>query len=430
MRAVTPNRHAQFFIIFLTILLSTVGFGVCIPVLPLYAERFGASEFVNGLLTGVFSIMVMIAAPLWGRLSDRIGRRPVLIISILGSALGYFVMGWAGSLGWLFVARIIDGASGGNVATAQAYIADITKPEERSKAMGMIGAAFGLGFIIGPAVGGILAQWSIHFSIAGLTVNVPEGHLPFYFVGLLCIANALMVHTSLPESLTEGRRAQAHTEQPLTELLNHSDGPVFTAVAASYFVCLAAFSIMTAVFSLFGQMRFQLDEKHIGYIMAAIGLIGVIMQGGVLRRLLPVFGEVKLARTGFVLLFASFVLLPLVGGMGSLLAVSCLIALGNSLAQPTLNGLASRSVEAAWQGRAMGLLQAAASLGRGAGPILGGWLLGLDRSHPQHYGRTPFWVAAGLMLLTLLVAGGLRTPTRGAGAVERGEADTEPAAEI
>lgn len=424
------NRHAQFLIIFLTILLSTIGFGVCIPVLPLYAKHFGATEFVNGLLTGVFSLMVMVAAPLWGKLSDRIGRRPVLIISILGSAVGYFLMGWAGSLTWLFVARIIDGASGGNVATAQAYIADITKPEERSKAMGMIGAAFGLGFIIGPAIGGILAKWSVHHAILGMTLDIPEGHLPFYFVGVLCVVNAIMVHSSLPESLTEGRRSQAHTEQPLSELLNHSDGPVFATVAASYFVSLAAFSIMTFVFSLFGQNRFGLDERQIGYIMAAIGGIGVIMQGGVLRRILPIFGEVKLARTGFVLLLVSFVLLPLSSGLGTMLAVSCLIALGNSLTQPTLNGLASRSVEASWQGRAMGLLQSAASLGRGSGPILGGWLLGLDRNSPAHYGRTPFWVAAGLMILALVLGSGLRIPARGAAAVQRGEADTEPAAEI
>ncbi len=417
MRPVNPSRKTQFIVIFFTILLSTIGFGVCIPVLPLYAEKFGATEFVNGLLTGVFSLMVVFASPLWGKLSDRIGRRPVLIISILGSAAGYFVMGWAGSLMWLFVARIIDGASGGNVATAQAYIADITSPEERSKAMGMIGAAFGLGFIIGPAIGGILAQYS--------------PHLPFYFVAVLCLVNALLVFTSLPESLTVDKRTTAHTEQPLSELLNHADGPVYVTVCAAYFVCLAAFSIMTAVFSLFAAKRFGFDAQHVGYIMAAIGVVGVIMQGGVIRRLLPKYGEVKMARTGMVALLISFILLPMVGGMNALLAVSCLIAIGNSLVQPTLNGLASRSVEARWQGRALGILQASASLGRGTGPILGGWLLGMDKLGPvQNYGRTPYWVGAGFMLMALLIATGLRNPSLGAGAVQRGEADDAPAAEI
>lgn len=397
----SSSRRTQYLVIFLTILLSTIGFGVCIPVLPLYAEKFGASEFVNGLLTGVFALVMFFSSPLWGKLSDRVGRRPVLIFSVLGSAAGYFIMGWAGSLTWLFVARIIDGASGGNIATAQAYIADISTPEARSKAMGMIGAAFGLGFIIGPAIGGIMAKWS--------------PHAPFYFVGVLCLINALLVYTSLPESLPHDRRTAHQAELPLRELLNHTDSGIFVRVAVSYLVCLAAFSIMTAVFSLFGLHRFGLDAQHIGYVMAAIGVIGVIMQGGVIRRLLPRYGEVTLARTGFVFLLASFILLPLVTGMTSLLIVSCLIAVGNSLTQPTLNGLASRSVDAAWQGRAMGILQSCASLGRGIGPVLGGWLLGMDRG-AQHYGRTPFWVAAALMVGTLVIASGLRATVPGTSA--------------
>jgi multidrug resistance protein len=414
-------------------------------VLPLYAEQFGASELVNGLLIGVFSLMVMIASPLWGKLSDRVGRRPVLIFSVLGSAVGYFIMGWGNSIFWLFVARIIDGASGGNVATAQAYIADITTPEQRSKAMGMIGAAFGLGFIIGPAVGGLLAGWS--------------PHAPFYFVGVLCVINAVMVYTSLPESLSLEKRKISHTEQPLSELLSHADSAIFVRVALCYFVCLAAFSIMTAIFSLFGLHRFELDARHMSYIMALIGIIAVIMQGGVIRRLLPKYGEVKLARVGMAILLISFVLLPLTGhsekvalvlpaadnfwakltvspqhSLAALLIVSSLIAVGNSLVQPTLNGLASRSVEASWQGRAMGLLQSAASLGRGIGPIIGGVLLHMDVTKDDKplasYGRTPFWVAAVFMLITLVLAAGLRLPTRGTAPIAEEEASTSPAAEI
>ncbi|MEI6537772.1 MAG: MFS transporter, partial [Verrucomicrobiaceae bacterium] len=322
MRPVTANRRTQFSLIFLTILLSTIGFGVCIPVLPMYAEKFGATEFQNGMLVGVFSLVMFFSAPLWGRLSDRVGRRPVLIISILGSSVGYFVMGWANSLTWLFVARIIDGVSGGNVATAQAYIADISKPEERSKAMGLIGAAFGLGFVIGPAIGGILA--------AKISPNAP-----FFFVAALCLINALLVYRALSESLTAEKRGESHTELPVSEMLNHADGSLYLSVVASYFVCLAAFSIMTAVFALFAEERFKMDTLAVGYVMAAIGMVGVIMQGGVIRRILPKYGEVKLARAGIIALFASFVLLPLVGGKGALYAVSCLIAIGNSLVQPT-----------------------------------------------------------------------------------------------
>jgi MFS transporter, DHA1 family, tetracycline resistance protein len=393
---VSTPRKTQFLLIFLTILLSTIGFGVCIPVLPLYAEKFGATELQNGLLVGIFSLVMFFSAPLWGKLSDRIGRRPVLVFSILGSALGYFIMGWGGSLIWLFISRIIDGASGGNVATAQAYIADITSPEERSKAMGMIGAAFGLGFIFGPAIGGILSA----------KVS-PEA--PFYFVGVLCLINALLVYTSLPESLPVEKRRSRGAKQPMSELLQHADGPLYLTVTACYFVSLAAFSIMTAVFALFAQKRFGMDALTVGYVMATIGIVGVIMQGGVIRRLLPKLGEVKLARAGIVFLLLSFILLPLVGDKISLYAVSCLIAIGNSLIQPTLTGLGSRSVDGAWQGRALGFLQGAASLGRGIGPVLGGWMLHFDVGL-SHYGRTPFWAGAVLLFVTLLIALKLRMP--------------------
>lgn len=396
LRAVSSSRRTQFSVIFLTILLSTIGFGVCIPVLPLYAQRFQTTDFQNGLLVGIFSLVMFVAAPWWGRLSDRIGRRPVLIVSILGSAVGYCIMGWAGSLTWLFVARIIDGASGGNVAAAQAYLADISKPEERSKAMGLIGAAFGLGFVIGPAIGGVLSA----------KVS-PEA--PFFFVAALCVLNALLVYLRLPESRTVELRAQHRAEQSVGEMLAHADAPLFKTVLATYVVSLMAFSIMTAIFSLFANVRFGMDELHVGYVMAAIGLVGVVMQGGVIRRLLPKLGEVKLARAGFVALLVSFVLLPLVGSLGALYAVSCLIAIGNSLVQPTLNGLGSRSVEAAWQGRAMGTLQGSASLGRGIGAVVGGMLLHLDKGQAL-YGRTPFWVAAGLMLVTLGVGMRLHQP--------------------
>ena len=398
--AMPASRKTQFILIFLTILLSTIGFGVCIPVLPMYAEKFGATELQNGMLVGVFSLVMFFSAPLWGRLSDRIGRRPVLIISVLGSALGYFVMGWGGSLVWLFAARIIDGASGGNVATAQAYIADISKPEERSKAMGLIGAAFGLGFVIGPAIGGVLA--------AKVSPNAP-----FYFVAVLCLINALLVYTSLPESLTVEKRRGSHTEQPLSEMLNHADGTLYLSVVAAYFVCLAAFSIMTAIFALFAEKRFGMNQLDVALVMSVIGIVGVVMQGGVIRRMLPKYGEVKLARAGIVSLLISFALLPLVGGLTALYAVSCLIAIGNSLVQPTLSGLGSRSVDSHWQGRAMGFLQGAGSLGRGLGAIAGGWLLGFDLGS-QQYGKTPFWVAAALMAVTMIIALKLRMPTRGA----------------
>ncbi len=389
-------RRTQFLLIFATILLSTVGFGVCIPVLPLYAQEYGASSLENGLLTGIFSLMVVIGSPLWGRLSDRIGRRPVLLISILGSAAGYFIMGHGHSLAMLFVGRIIDGASGGNVSAAQAYIADITKPEERSRAMGMIGAAFGLGFVIGPALGGYLAAI--------------DSSAPFYAVGVLCLLNALLVYTSLPESLGPERRgATARKKQHFSGVLANADAPLYLTTAGCYLVNLIAFAIMTQIFSLFASHRFGMTEKDVGHVMAVIGLVGVLMQGAVVRKLLPVMGEVKMARTGFVCLLVAFALFPSVGNDWRLYTLSCVVAMGNALVQPTLNGLASQSVSAAWQGSAMGFMQSAGSMGRFLGATLGGWLLGFDEGAAvTHYGRTPFWVAAGLMVVTLALGTRLR----------------------
>jgi MFS family permease len=238
--------------------------------------------------------------------------------------------------------------------------------------------------------------------------------LPFYVVAVMCVLNAVFIYTSVPESLAPELRRSAHTELPISAMWQHVDRKLYLNSVLTYFMSLAAFSIMTQDFTLFGTARFHLTIGDMSYIMATIGVVGILIQGGVLRRVLPKYGEVKLARFGMSALLVSFILLPLVTGMYSLLAVSCLIAVGNSFVQPTLNGLASASAEPAWQGRAMGLLQGAASLGRGIGPIIGGWLLGLDHNAQglpsATYGRTPFWIAAVFMAATLFVARGLHKP--------------------
>src|SRR5436190_1658874 len=193
-------------VIFLTIFISMIGFGIVIPVLPVYAKNapFQLNPTQLGWLVGIFSLVQLFSAPLMGKLSDRVGRKPVLLVSIIGTAIGYFVTGAASAAWMLFLGRIIDGASGGNIATAQACIADTTTPQERSKAMGMIGAAFGLGFILGPAIGGILSQW---------------GHqLPFYFAGVLSLVNAVFVVARLPETLSAEQRLHPAAKAPLGEV--------------------------------------------------------------------------------------------------------------------------------------------------------------------------------------------------------------------
>ena len=390
------SQRSKLSIIFLTVFIDLIGFGIVIPVLPLYAKEFGASETMNGWLVGIYSAMQFIAAPLLGTLSDRIGRRPVLLTSLIGTSAGFLMMGaapsltvWIGgaTLAWLFAARIVDGISGGNISTAQAYIADVTSPEERTKAMGMIGAAFGLGFVFGPAIGGVLT----HISIGA----------PFYFAGALAALNAVLVYVRLPESLSHEHRATLQESAPLTEVLHH--GSRLPVLLGAYFFAITGFSIMTANFALFTSTRFGYDAKHNGYIFGFIGLIGALVQGGFLRRILKNGNEKSIAVAGGIFLVAGMVLLPLSEGLGTLLLFTASIGIGNSFITPTLNGLASRGAERSWQGRVIGLMQAAGSLGRWVGPFLGGWLLSHDAGHKAIYGRTPFWAGAGILFIALLL---------------------------
>jgi DHA1 family tetracycline resistance protein-like MFS transporter len=393
------TRRSSIGIIFLTVLIDLIGFGIVIPVLPLYAERFGATPLQIGLLVGVYSFCSFLFAPVMGRLSDRFGRRPVLIVSVIGTAAGFYLMGAAptlavkfgiGALWLLFTARIIDGISGGNISTAQAYIADITAPEDRAKAMGIIGAAFGLGFMIGPAIGGVMSQISLG--------------APFYFAGVLATLNAIFITLRLPESLAPEHRSNQHPRQSMADVFRHANGPAFTTAVVTYFFSIAGFAIMTTLYALFNQQRFGLDAKQTGYIFALIGFIAVVIQGGLLRKLLKYFSEARLAVVGAALMTIALIALPLVNSISALLWVSALIAVGNSFTTPTLQGLASRFVDQRWQGRAAGIMQSAGSLGRTIGPALAGWLLHFDLEKPvSHYARTPMWTGAALLALTFFL---------------------------
>ena len=383
------DRRAQFGIIFLTILIDMIGFGIVIPVLPIYAETFQATPWQNGLLVASFSFAQFLAAPLWGKVSDRIGRKPVLFVSIVGTAVGFVLMGIAGSLAMLFVARILSGAAGGNIGTAQAYLADISTREERSKAMGLLGAAFGLGFVFGPALGGVVGKFF------GL-------HAPFLVAAALAIINAVLVLTRLPESLPPERRGGGSRES-IFAVFQHCDRGAYTTVTATYFCLITGFSMMTTIYALLLFHRFSLDALHTGGMLAMVGLVGAIIQGGLIGPLVRTFGEARLATVGAIILAASLFALPLATGVGTLIAFSLGVAVGNSLLMPTLTGIASRSVEESWQGRALGLLQSAGSLARWIGPALAGWFLMFDVGRATHfYARTPLWAGAALVGISVL----------------------------
>ena len=384
-----PKKRTQLAIIFLTIFIDMVGFGIVIPVLPLYAElpKFGANSLQIGWLVGVYSAMQIVFSPLLGKLSDRVGRRPVLLMSVIGTSFGFVVMGFAQTLWVLFAARIIDGISGGNISTAQAYIADVTDPAERAKFMGFIGAAFGLGFIFGPVIGGLMS----HYGLAA----------PFFFAAGLALVNAGFIFALLPESLDPEHRSDRRPKQSMGDVFRHANGSVLARLMVTYFLSITGFSIMTTLYALFMKHRFHYDARHTGYIFAYIGTLGVIIQGGLLGRLVKAFGERRLATAGAVILAASLFALPLCTSIKGILAVCAGIAFGNGFLTPTINGLASRNVDKTWQGRALGMLQSSGSLGRTVGPALAGWLLTFDSA--DRYARTPFFVSGALLIVTFLL---------------------------
>jgi MFS family permease len=389
--------RSPLFVLFLTVFIDLVGFGIIIPILPLYAEQFHATPVAIGWLTGIYSGMQIIFTPILGKLSDRFGRRPVLMVSIAGTAIGFALMGMATALPLLFVARILAGITGGNISIPQAYIADVTAPENRSKAMGLIGAAFGLGFTFGPLIGGMMSR--ISYSA------------PFYFAAGLAVANALLVYLILPESLSHEHRARPHEDAPITEVFRHGRGVMFALVVATYFFLIAGFAIMTTLFALFTEKRFGYDAHANGYLFGFIGIIAVIVQGGLIGRLIKIFGEVALTRTGMILTTLSLGLLPLSNNLTILLVVCAGLAAGSGFASPPLSGLASQLIDRTWQGRALGVMQSAGSTGRLVGPLIGGWLLMFDLRKPiSEYGRTPFLVGALLCFIGAILAFCVKKP--------------------
>jgi len=401
-------RRSPLIVIFTTVFIDLVGFGIVIPVLPFYAEgtAFNATPRTVGLLFASYSIMQLIFSPILGGLSDKHGRRPVLLLSIIGTGIGFIILGLATTVWMLFIGRILDGITGGNISTAQAYIADVTTEENRAKGMGLIGAAFGLGFILGPAIGGILSHWGIH--------------VPFFFAAALCFANAMLLFFTLPETVTADHPAKhsAAGGRSLNHIIASLKQPKLAFVLVIYFLFIVAFSIMTTSFSLYTMFRFGYDAQHTGYLFAYVGLIAVIIQGGLIGRLVKRFGEIPLVIFGALCFAISLFAVPFVGpaagGLGALLIGGGVFSMGNSLATPALTSLASKSVGAAQQGVILGVTQSTASLARAVGPSLTAILISSSIAHlgadgVLHYMSdqslfVTFWTGSAIMLAATLLA--------------------------
>jgi len=309
-------------------------------------------------------------------------------------------MGLAPTLVWLFVGRIIDGITGGNISVAQAYIADVTPPEQRSRGMGIVGAAFGLGYICGPAIGGIMSPISLA--------------APFYFAAGLAAINAIALYFLLPESLSSQHRIKVGERASIAQVFEEGGNWALKAILLTNFIVIVAFTLLTTSYALFAKHRFDFDVKHLGYMFAFVGVLGTVIQAGLIGKLSKLFGDRAVAITGMLIFMVSIFMLPVGSTVKMLVIGTTGIAMGYNLMSPTINALASKTVSAGWQGRVLGLMASSTSLGRIVGPILAGWLLGRDALNGyEHYGRTPFWTSGVIMLAALSLALMVRPERRG-----------------
>jgi multidrug resistance protein len=373
----------------LTVFLDLLGFGLIIPLQPLFAEHLGASGLEVGLLMTTYSAMQFVFAPVWGRISDRIGRRPVLLVSIGASVLAMLLFAAAHQLWILFAARTFAGIANANLGTAQAYIADVTPPEKRARGMGMIGAAFGMGFVLGPAFGGLL----FHFGWSA----------PALGAAALSLVNLVLAFFLLPESLPKEHRARA-AAQRVSRLATFKASlahPLLPFLFALFFLTTLGFSQLEATFSLYTQKRFGFGVTANGYLFGFIGVVLAVVQGGLVHPLQKRIGEPALLVAGTALLAAGLFFLPAAGTLSGLLVVLGVLAAGHGIQAPALSSLVSKQAEPHRLGGVMGANQSMGSLARILGPIAAGSAFDLaGEAAPFHVAGV---VLLGAVVLTVVI---------------------------
>lgn len=373
--------------IFLVIVVDILAMAIIFPLLPFYAEHMGATPTQVGLLVSVFAVCQLIGGPVLGRLSDHSGRKPLLLISQVGTLIGFGILAWGRSLSLIFLSRVIDGLTAGNISLAQAYIADITKPEERTRSFAVIGIAFGAGFLLGPALGGFLSQYSYEAPI-----------LAAMFLSFVSIITTWFLLPATEPARTDDSRR--FTVLDWRAYAGYFRDPALGSLLWQFFAFIFAFSTFMSSFALFAERRFRWEgapfgPREVGYVYAYVGILGLILQGGLIGPLLRRFGDWGLVRYGFVFSTIGFVALGWTFSLPSLLIVAAMIAFSTGALRPALTSLISQAAGRYEQGGVLGLTQALQSISQIIAPILSGWLI--DRN----------WLAAWACLAAVSTAFGL-----------------------
>lgn len=383
-------NNRQMMTIFLVVFIDLLGFGIILPLLPYIAEKYAATPLMIGLLSGAYSLFQFIAGPILGRLSDRYGRKKLLIISQLGSMAGYVLLALAGSLPLLFISRIIDGITGGNISIAQAYMADVTTKETRAKGMGLLGAAFGIGFMFGPAIGGYLSKYGFA--------------APALFAAGISALSTVATTLFLTETVNvKQAKSSPRTAMTFTELKRVLKTPPISTLLMIFFLLSLGFSGMQGTYALFVQAKFGWGPTEVGYIFALIGIVAIITQVKVLAFATKSYGEYKTLVWSVLILAMGFGLIGATSYLPLFIVGNALIPLGNSLANPTLTAIATESIPPSEYGETLGLLQSSGSLGRIFGPVAAGAIY----SFGGH--NAPMLTSASIfVLISLLVIPKLR----------------------
>jgi multidrug resistance protein len=377
-------------VLMVTAFVDMVGLLAVVPLLPFYAVEFGANGLVVGLLVSSFSIAQLIAAPMWGRVSDRYGRRPALLAGLGASAIAYVVFAFADSIVLLFLSRLVQGAGGGTVSVIQAYVADATKPQDRAKSLGWLSAATNLGVTIGPVLGSLAARWG------------PSA--PGLFAAGLCLVNIAFAYRYLTESHTEAARLSGPrsgtSRDAVRRVITHSAEPAPRLIWI-YTIAMGAFQGMTAVLALFLAAQFGVTAKNIGFFFMYIGAISVVTRALVLGRMVDWLGEMRLSRVGLVLLGAGLALMPLTRDLLAFALAAALVPLGTAFTFPCVTALLSHVIQPHERGLYMGVQQTFGGAARVLAPIWAGFAW-------DHLGHgVPFWTSALLVAGTLLLGLGV-----------------------